>query len=67
MVTVNNKIHHLCLLQTLMKDKSKSVNIRSLSGKFVDTTYIFNRSSNAVNMNISKFAKIFHEQLDEIL
>ena len=39
----------------------------SLSGKFVDTINIFNRKINAVSMNISGFAKIFHEQIDEIL
>ena len=35
--------------------------------KFVDTISIFNRKGNSVKMNISGFAKIFHEQIDEIL
>ena len=42
-------------------------NIRGMAGKFVDTIGIFNRKRNSVKMNISGFAKIFHEQIDEIL
>ena len=42
-------------------------NIRGVAGKFVDTISIFNRKRNSVKMNISGFAKIFHEQIDEIL
>ena len=38
-----------------------------LSGKFIDTINIFNRKRNAVRMNESGFAKIFYEQIDEIL
>ena len=41
--------------------------IRGMAGKFVDTISIFNRKRNSVKMNISGFAKIFHEQIDEIL
>ena len=41
--------------------------IRGMAGKFVDTISIFNRKRNSVKMNISGFAKIFHEQTDEIL
>ena len=41
--------------------------VRSLSGKFVDTIDIFSRKRNAVSVNISGFAKIFHEQTDETL
>ena len=41
--------------------------LRSLSGKFVDTIDIFNKKRNAVSVNISGFAKIFHEQIGEIL
>ena len=40
--------------------------ILSLSGKFVDTINIFNRKRNAVIVNISGFAKIFHEHVVEI-
>ena len=36
-------------------------------GNFVDTISIFNRKRNSVKMNVSGFAKIFHEQKDEIL
>ena len=43
------------------------VNIRGMAGKFVDIISIFNRKRNSVKMNISGFAKIFHEQIDEIL
>ena len=43
------------------------VNIRGMAGKFVDTISIFNRKRNSVKMNISGFAKIFHERIDEIL
>ena len=48
---------------------AKAINskIRSLSGKFDYTFNIFNRKRNAVKMNISGFAQIFHEQIDEIL
>ena len=42
-------------------------NVRGLSGKFVDTIIIFNRKRNAVSVNISGFAKIFNEQIDEFL
>ena len=42
-------------------------NIRGMAEKFVDTISIFNRKINSVKMNISRFAKIFHEQIDEIL
>ena len=41
--------------------------IRRLSRKFVDTIDIFNRKRNAVSVNISGFAKIFHEQIDDFL
>ena len=41
--------------------------VRGMAGKFVDTISIFNRKRNSVKMNISGFAKIFHEQIDEIL
>ena len=41
--------------------------VRGMAGKFVDTISIFNRKRNLVKMNISGFAKIFHEQIDEIL
>ena len=41
--------------------------IRGMAGKFVDTISIFNRKRNSIKMNISGFAKIFHEQIDEIL
>ena len=41
--------------------------LRWLSGKFIDTINIFNSKRNAVKMNISEFAKIFHEQIDVIL
>ena len=41
--------------------------VRGMAGKFVDTISIFNRERNSVKMNISGFAKIFHEQIDEIL
>ena len=47
--------------------KMVSKYVRSLSGKFVDTIDIFNRKRNAVSVNISGFAKIFHDQIDEIL
>ena len=42
-------------------------NIRGMAGKFVDTISIFNKKRNSIKMNISGFAKIFHEQIDEIL
>ena len=42
-------------------------NVRGMAGKLVDTISIFNRKRNSVKMNISGFAKIFHEQIDEIL
>ena len=38
-----------------------------MAGKFVDTISIFNRKIHSVKMNISGFAKIFHEQIDEVL
>ena len=41
--------------------------VRGMAGKFVDTISIFSRKGNSVKMNISGFAKIFHEQIDEIL
>ena len=41
--------------------------IRGMAGKFVYTISIFNRKRNPVKMIISGFAKIFHEQIDEIL
>ena len=41
--------------------------IRGMAGKFVDTISIFNRKTNSVKMNISGFAKIFYEQIDEFL
>ena len=41
--------------------------IRGMAGKFVDIINIFNRKRNSVKMNIAGFAKIFHEQIDEIL
>ena len=41
--------------------------VRGMAGKFVDTISIFNRKRNLVKMNIAGFAKIFHEQIDEIL
>ena len=41
--------------------------IRGMAEKFVDTISIFNRKRNSVKMNISGFAKIFHEQIDEFL
>ena len=41
--------------------------IRGMAGKFVDTISIFNKKRNSIEMNISGFAKIFHEQIDEIL
>ena len=41
--------------------------LRGMAGKFVDTISIFNRKRNSVKMNIAGFAKIFHEQIDEIL
>ena len=37
-----------------------------MAGKFVDTISIFIRKRNSVKMNISGFAKIFHEQIEEI-
>ena len=43
------------------------MNVRGMAGKFVDTISIFNRNRNSVKMNISGFAQIFHEQIDEIL
>ena len=48
--------HNLCFEQ-----------IRGMAEKFVDTISIFNRKRNSVKMNISGFAKIFHEQIDEFL
>ena len=42
-------------------------NIRGMAEKFVDTISIFNRKRNSVKMNIAGFAKIFQEQIDEIL
>ena len=51
------KKHFLTFSQTL----------RGMAEKFVDTISIFNRKRNSVKMNISGFAKISHEQLDEIL
>ena len=41
--------------------------IRGMAEKFVDTISIFNRKRNSVKMNISGFAKIFHEQIGGIL
>ena len=41
--------------------------LRGMAGKFVDTISIFNRKRNLDKMNIAGFAKIFHEQIDEIL
>ena len=43
------------------------VQLRGMAEKFVDTISIFNRKISSVKMNISGFAKIFHEQIDEIL
>ena len=43
------------------------LDIRGMAGKFVDTIGIFNKKRNSVKMNVSGFAKIFHEQIDEIL
>ena len=43
------------------------LDLRGMTGKFVDTISVFNRKRNSVKMNISGFAKIFHEQIDEIL
>ena len=43
------------------------LHVRGMAEKFVDTISIFNRKGNSVKMNISGFAKIFHEQIDEIL
>ena len=45
----------------------KKICVRGMAGKFVDTISIFNRKRNSVKMNISGFAKICHEQIDEIL
>ena len=44
-----------------------AAHIRGMAGKFVDTISILNRKRNSAKMNISGFAKIFHEQIDEIL
>ena len=41
--------------------------VRGMAEKFVDTIGIFNRKRNSVKMNISGLAKIFHDQIDEIL
>ena len=41
--------------------------IRGMAEKFVDTISIFNRKTNPIEMIISGFAKIFLEQIDEIL
>ena len=41
--------------------------VRGMAEKFVDTISIFNRKRNPVKMIISGFAKLFHEQIDEIL
>ena len=38
-----------------------------MAEKFVDTISIFNRKRNSVKINIDGFAKVFHEQTDEIL
>ena len=43
------------------------IELRGMAGKFVDTICIFNRKRYSVKMNIAGFAKIFHEQIDEIL
>ena len=50
-----------------MKNVKVLFKIRGMAEKFVDTISIFNRKRNLVKMNISGFAKIFHEQIDEIL
>ena len=42
--------------------------LHGLSEKFVDTTNILNRKSKTIRMNISAFARTFHNnQIDEIL
>ena len=43
------------------------IHVRGMAEKFIDTISIFNRKRNSVKMNISGFAKIFHEQIDEFL
>ena len=54
-------------LLALIVCNRNSTEIRGMAEKFVDTISIFNRKGNSVKMNISGFAKIFHEQIDEIL
>ena len=54
-------------LEDLKSPVNHFAQIRGMAGKFVDTISIFNRKRNSVKMNISGFAKIFHEQIDEIL
>ena len=54
----SRKLSEICL---------KKKDVRGMAGKLVDTISIFNRKRNLVTMNISGFAKIFHEQIDEIL
>ena len=54
----------LCIVT--IKEQCRSV-IRGMAEKFVDSISIFNRKGNSVKMNISGFAKTFHEQIDEIL
>ena len=52
------------------KDRPRSAvqqQIRGMAEKFVDTISIFNRKRNPIEMIISGFAKIFLEQIDEIL
>ena len=45
----------------------RKLSVRGMAGKFVDTISIFNKKRNSIKMNISGFAKIFHEQIDEIV
>ena len=63
-----------CMIQMYAREQlgtehfdPRQLHIRGMAGSFVDTMSIFNRKRNSVKMNISGFAKIFHEQIDEIL
>ena len=73
---MRKKIGNNVWIQTLVYEALSSMKVlqkflifvlRSLSGKFVYTIYSFNRKRNAVKMNISWFAKTFHEQIDKFL
>ena len=66
-LTVLTPFYYACHVMLRLSRLVKFKDIGSLSGKFVDAINIFNSKRNAASMNMSGFAKIFHEQIDDIL